>query len=114
MEEKPKKYTHLSSSRHWRGGDRPSVRGPSRGVTMAVSMAGITMAVSMADTRGVTITADTMAGHTRADDTTGGTVTGVIISRPDSEDHHQPSDETKSMITCFLLVFTLVTSYTYN
>ena len=86
MEEKPKKYTHLSSSRHWRGGDRPSVRGPSRGVTMAVSMAGITMAVSMADTTGVTITGDTMAGHTRADDTTGVTITGVIISRPDSED----------------------------
>ena len=76
MEEKPKKYTHLSSSRHWRGGDRQSVRGPSRGVTMAVSMAGITMAVSMA---GITM-AVSMA------DTTGVTITGVIISRPDSED----------------------------
>ena len=42
-----------------------------------------------AATRGEAIASpsgDTMAGHTGADDTTGVTVTGVIISRPDSED----------------------------
>ena len=49
------------------------------------------MAVSMADT---------MAGHTRADDTTGVTVTGVIISRPDSEE----SDESKTSNHTFCFV----------